>query len=64
MKFHHYITFMTFFLFYNNLLHLSVYLHGLLYLSVCLSVIIYTVHATTRGDWTQIPHLVSTVQRY
>lgn len=60
MKFQHYITLMTFFLFYNNLLHLSVYLHGLLYLSV----IIYTVHATTRGDWTQIPHLVSTVQRY
>lgn len=27
---------------------------------VCLSVIIYTVHATTWGDWTQIPHVVST----
>lgn len=55
MKFHHNIAWLIFF--YNNSTCLST---GWIALSVCLSVIIYTVHATTRGDWTQIPHVVST----
>lgn len=53
MKFHHNIAWMIFF--YNNSTCLSTGMDCF----VCLSVIIYTVHATTWGDWTQIPHVVS-----